>query len=142
MQSLLGPFQPDTNVSVALFFFDDTVVIINRRATHTDPGGATFGLLEFLDVRAHRVRNRAADVNGPLEAWAFELSASEYLLEVVQSDEQRTPDALSSHKHYVVADGNHRCIDIVAREVTLREIAGPLLPELQRGAVTFADDFQ
>lgn len=142
MQSLLGPFQPDTNVSVALFFFDDTLVIVNRRATHTDPGRAGFGLLEFRDVRAHRVRNGAADTDGPPEAWAFELPASEYLLEVVQCDEQRTPDALSSHKHYLVADGNHRSIDIVARDVTLREITGPLLSELQRWAETFADDFQ
>jgi hypothetical protein len=141
MKPILGPFVADPNISVALFSFDDTVWVINRRAVHDDPTAAEFGLLEFRDVRAHRVRNRGADLDAPPGCWATETTESEYLAQVIRADEQRTPEALAFHKHYLVNDGNHRTVDIVARDLKVTAIRGPLLPELQRLMSDFALDF-
>jgi hypothetical protein len=141
MRALSGPFVPDTNVSGALLFFEDTLIVINRRLLQGDPAEPGFGMLQFTDVRAHRVRNEGLNLERPPSAWALELSESDYLRDVVQCDEQRTAEALSRHKHYLVVDGNHRTVDVVARDVTISVIAGPLISELERLAAGFAEDF-
>jgi hypothetical protein len=142
MRSLLGPFVPDSNVSVALSFFEDRLVVINRRILRSDALEPGFGLLEFSDVRAHRLRNQGLDLERPPSAWALVLSESDYLQQIVESDERRTAGTSSQHKHYLVRDGDHRTIDIIARDVTIRVITGPLLAELARLAAQFAEDFR
>jgi len=142
VKSIVGPFLPDPNVSVLLLSLDDRLWIINRRANHDEPSLPMFGLLEFLDVRAHRVQSGGDYLDAAPGAWATEASNSEYWEQVVRSDEQRTAEQLAQHKHYVVRDGNHRTVDVIAREIGVRSLPGELLPELQRLAEEFARDFE
>jgi len=71
----------------------------------------------------------------------MEVLDSEYLRHVIDEDEQRTAEALASHRHYMVNDGNHRCVDVIARELNLAAVEGPILPELRRLMSEFAEEF-
>lgn len=133
---LLGPFALDPNVCVALFVLDDRLWVFGRRALHADPDGPNLAVLHFDDVRAHRMqcRDAASDAavlldNAEFAIWAVEVPDSEYLPQVIAADERRTAADLAAHKHYVVRNGHHGRIDIVARSVRFDARHG-LLPDV------------
>lgn len=143
MIPLLGPFVPDPNVTSLALAHDDRVWIVRRRAVHDESAGATHGVIVFEDVLAYRVRAREGgavpDTREELAAgwWALVLSQSTYLDEVRAAYATRPADALTTHAHFVVPDGNNRAFDVVARAAAVRSVDGPLGVDLTR---VFRDD--
>jgi hypothetical protein len=136
-----GPFLADPNVHVIILSMDDRLWIVNRRAVQDEPTLSMFGLLEFVDVRAYRVRPGGEYLDSTPGSWATEVPNSEYWDQVVGADEQRDRAALAQHKHYAVRDGNHRTVDVIAREARVRALAGDVLSEIHALAAELALDF-
>lgn len=68
----------------------------------------------------------------PDDSWVLELDDSPFLTDCRANDAQRTADALSRHRHFIVLDGNHRVIDVVAVTAHLREHRGGLTLDVAR----------
>lgn len=124
MNRIDGPFDRDPNIRAAILHFDDFLWILNRPALQAGRLEGEIGSLELRDVRAYRLRAPLASDSFILESlavsWAVELSHSEYLQTSREQDPQRTPAALSSHLHFVIADGSDYLLDVVARSATTR----------------------
>jgi hypothetical protein len=121
-----GPFLIDPNVSVALVACDGSLWCIFRSARWAAPA-AMWGVVEFDDVRAYccRPADKEAVKGDPVapDAWVIEVSGSQFLAETRRNDQQRSVADLGAHRHFIVLDGNHREIDVVARGLSIRSVS-------------------
>jgi hypothetical protein len=133
MRTLHGPFVPDPHIAGIVLASDDSVWFINRPANHLRDRGFDYGVLELIDVRYYRRRT----LHGPphddppysaLEhgGWALELEQSTFLEHCVSNDPHRSREHLAAHRHFVIFDGQHFALDVVARRVAMRGGKGPL----------------
>lgn len=124
VKCIKGPFRADPNISLALFAFSGDLWIFNRPAVGEPNEDTKYGVMEFKDVRIHRIRAythgcliESDELDSSVGWWAVEIDDSEYLRESIKKDQQRTPMALATHHHYVVYDGWDRVIEIIARSL-------------------------
>jgi len=127
MKIIRGPFAVDPNISNICFHFDGTLWCILRRSLN-NVAGTDFGIIKFSDVRTFRSRPRVVGQNPditpaelPPDCWLTEEENSPFLEQARGNDPQRAPVALRAHRHFVVIDGHHVAIDVVARSFTLLE---------------------
>jgi hypothetical protein len=130
MKPIRGPILLDPNVSAGLIAYDSWAWIIKRRALHDTAGGDhRWGILMFRGVRCLRSRALPTDElvaiagNVPVGWWALELeeSESDYLFGSFTK-----PPANMQHKHFLVTDGNHTALELIATELSCRAQPGPL----------------
>jgi len=126
MKPIYGPFVPDPNVSTAVLSFDDKVWCLVRELVEDERARGRCGVVELRDVRVFRCRARHpgttpddVDFEIAMDWWALELEDSDFARNSSTEDSQRESSALSMHRHFVVRDGNHRAIDIFAREAVV-----------------------
>jgi hypothetical protein len=131
LREIHGPFSRDPNIRSVLVHFDDFVWVLHRPALDAERPDQEIGSVELRDVRAYRLRPLSSADTGLYDSfvapWAVELDSSEYLLEEVRRDPQRSVSSLSSHRHFLVPDGNAHVIDVIARSVATGTLDMPRL---------------
>lgn len=123
MKSLPGPFLPDRNISVAMLAFEDRAWVILRRALHDTASHANTGVVTLSGVRSYRARDvEEEEMTRLMEGveptfWALELDATDYLAESL-ADTRNPPVDPSRYHHFVVTNGWHRVIDVIAERAS------------------------
>jgi hypothetical protein len=126
-----GPFLLDPSVRGLLLAFDDQACVIRYGALHDPRATDQWGAMLFTDLRAVALRGSDPHQDAWLgeaieDGWAVQLGSSDYLMRARAQDPQRTVQDLQGHSHFVVLDGNHHVIDLVARSCLVTSIeAGP-----------------
>ena len=127
-----GPFLLDPNVRVLLIHLDDQACVLRLGALHDPQAQGQLGALLFTDVRGVVLRNGDTPfdfwVRDVIEdGWTIQLDGTEFLARARREDVQRAPESLQGHYHFVVPDGNHHVLDIVARSCAVAAV--PAAPD-------------
>lgn len=120
MSAVLGPFQPDRNLSVASLAFEDRLWVLLRPFPAASSGAAdVVGVLELHGVRCSRARSISdAELTELLDDadpsfWALAIEHSAYLEDSLDDPRNPVRDP-ERYRHFVVTNGWHRVIDVVA----------------------------
>jgi hypothetical protein len=122
-----GPFLVDPNIRVLLLQLDDQACVLRLGALHDPAAQDQMGALLFIDVRALSLRSADTPfdfwVSNTIEdGWALQLDGTDYLARARREDAQRSAESLQGHFHFVVPDGNHHAVDVVARSCAVAAV--------------------